>query len=399
MIAEERADESRIRTIASIWAIAAGLFYCYDILRDTGATLTTNGRPLGDDFVNYWSGAFLAWHGRAADVYNWPTYHAFQQSIVGDTVGAFHYSYPPVLFILTAPLAALPYLPGLAPWLAAGWFAFYRALWMALPGREALLLAFATPAVFINAYGGQNGTWTAAFIGGGLCMIERRPFVAGMLFGLMIYKPHLALLIPVALLAGRQWSAIAGSMVSACTLVLVSVMLFGTEVWREYAQFAAHLRYTILEDGSGVWHRMVSVFVFARRLGADVSTAYAVQAAMGLIAAGLVAFAWLRNAPMPLKSAVLILGTFLVTPYLQDYDLVLGAFVVVWLMRPEMLAHYSERAAQIACGLVLTLPLLASVLGNTTGLAFGPLFVLPAFILSARALLCAPLLISAATTR
>src|SRR5436305_881501 len=148
MIAEERPAENRIRTIASIWAIAAGLFYCYDILRDTGATLTTNGRPLGDDFVNYWSGAFLAWHDRAADVYNWPAYHAFQQSIVGDTVGAFHYSYPPVLLILTAPLAALPYLPGLAAWLAVGWFAFYCALRVALPARDALLLAFATPAVF-----------------------------------------------------------------------------------------------------------------------------------------------------------------------------------------------------------------------------------------------------------
>ena len=385
--------------IARIWAIIAGIFYCYDILRDTGGSLTANGRPLGDDFVNYWSGAFLAWHGRVADVYNWPAYHAFQQSIVGDTVGAFHYSYPPVLLILTAPLAALPYLPGLAAWLVAGWFAFYRALRMALPGRDALLFALATPAVFLNAYSGQNGTWTASFIGGGLCLIERRPFVAGIMFGLMIYKPHLGVLIPVALLAGRQWPAIAGAAVSVCALVLASVLLFGTAIWHDYLQFAAHLRHTILEDGSGVWHRMVSVFVFARRLGADVPAAYAAQAAMGLIAAGVVALAWLRNAPMPIKSAALVLGTLLATPYLQDYDLVLGVFAVVWLMRPEMLAHYSERAALIACGLILTLPLLASALGNMTGLAFGPLFLLPAFILTARAVLGDQVLRPAATTR
>ena len=392
-------DDSRIRMIAVTWAIAAGIFYCYDILRDTGASLTTNGRPLGDDFVNYWSGAFLAWHGRAADVYNWPAYHAFQQGVVGDTVGAFHYSYPPVLLVLTVPLAALPYLPGLAAWLFAGWFAFYRALSMALPGRDALLLALATPAVFLNAYGGQNGTWTAAFIGGGLCLIERRPFVAGMLFGLMIYKPHLALLIPVALLAGRQWSAIAGAAVSACALLLASVLLFGTEIWRDYLHFAGHLRHTILEDGSGVWHRMTSVFVFARRLGADVPNAYLMQAVMGLLAAGVVAFAWRRNAPMPIKSAALVLGTFLATPYLQDYDLVLGAFAVVWLTRPEMLAHYSERIALIACGLIFTVPLLASALGNMTGLAFGPLFLLPAFILTARAALGDQILTPATTAR
>src|SRR5258707_403002 len=50
-----------------------------------GGTLTDpTQRPLGDDYVNYWSGAFLAWHGRVADVYNLRVYHAFQQSIVGD---------------------------------------------------------------------------------------------------------------------------------------------------------------------------------------------------------------------------------------------------------------------------------------------------------------------------
>src|SRR4051795_1835591 len=154
MIAEERADESRIRTIASIWAIAAGLFYCYDILRDNGATLTTNGRPLGDDYVNYWSGAFLAWHGRVADVYNWPVYHAFQQSIAGDLAG-YLYAYPPVLLVLTAPLAAMPYLAGLVAWLVTGWLCFWRALRLAIPGPHAFLLALASPAVFINAYGGQ----------------------------------------------------------------------------------------------------------------------------------------------------------------------------------------------------------------------------------------------------
>jgi len=111
MIAEGRADENRIRTIASIWAIAAGLFYCYDILRDTGRTLAAGGRPLGDDFVSFWSGPQLAWSGRAAEVYNCPAYHAFQVSI-----GAYNYSYSPILLVLTAPLAAFPYLPGLAAW-------------------------------------------------------------------------------------------------------------------------------------------------------------------------------------------------------------------------------------------------------------------------------------------
>jgi hypothetical protein len=376
---------SLARAVARTWIVVVGLFYCYDMLRDTAGSLNSNGRPLGDDYVNYWSGAYLAWHGRLADIYNWPVYHAFQQSIVGDSVELYLYAYPPVLLILTAPLAVMPYLPGLAAWLIAGWLCFWRALRLALPGRDALLLALAAPAVFVNAYGGQNGTWSAAFFGGGLCLIGRRPFIAGILFGLMVYKPQLGLLIPVALLAGRQWWTIAGAAVSASTLVLTSVLLFGPETWRDYLHFATLLRQTILEQGASGWHRLVSVFGVARLLGADVKLAYVVQAGAALIAAGVVALAWFRGAPAPIRYAALVLGTLLATPYVQDYDLVVGTFVVVWLTRPESLAYYSERAALIASGLVLIMPLAASLLTNTTGFAFGPLFLLPAFVLTARA--------------
>ena len=117
-------------------AIAAAI-YALDMLRTKGRSLLDPaGRPLGDDFVNYWAGAFLAWHGRAAEVYNWPAYHAFQQSSSAPGLDPYLYSYPPILLILTAPLAALPYLPGLAAWLIASWFAFYRALRLAMPGRD-----------------------------------------------------------------------------------------------------------------------------------------------------------------------------------------------------------------------------------------------------------------------
>ena len=49
--------------------------------------------------------------------------------------------------------------------------------------------------------------WTVAFLGGGTVFVAVRAVVAGVLFGLQAYKPHLALMIPVALLAGRQWRA------------------------------------------------------------------------------------------------------------------------------------------------------------------------------------------------
>ena len=68
-----------------------------------------------------------------------------------------------------------------------------------------LLLALAFPAVFINLGHGHNGFLTAALFGGALATLERRPLVAGMLFGLLAYKPQFGMLIPLVLLATGRW--------------------------------------------------------------------------------------------------------------------------------------------------------------------------------------------------
>jgi hypothetical protein len=304
-----------------------------------------------------------------------------EQSVAGAPLDAYHYSYPPVLLLLTAPLALMPYVPALVAWLAAGWYAFYRALRLAMPSQGALLLALASPAVFINAVGGQNGTWTAALFGGGLSLLKRRPLLAGGLLGLLIYKPQLGLLIPVALLAGRHWRAFAAASMVAGALLVASTIWFGTEVWAEYIRNLGVLRQMILEDGTGVWHRFVSVFVGARRLGAPVEAAYLIQAVMGALACIAVAWVWLGHAAAGLKNAVLVLGTCLTTPYLQDYDLVFGALVVAWLWECRV-PYVSERMLQISAGLLLLLPLVAAALAHLTGLALGPLFIAPLFVVA-----------------
>jgi arabinofuranan 3-O-arabinosyltransferase len=314
--------------VAISWIGVASAAYVVDLLHQTRDGLTDGaGRPFGDDFINYWSAAFLAWHGRAADIYNWSAFHAFEQSVVGASLDFYHYSYPPVLPVLTAPLAVLDYVPALFLWLLAGWVCFYLALRALRPNRGVLLLALATPAVFLSAVGGQNGTWTAAFLGGGLSLLERRPVIAGILLGLLIQKPQLGLLVPVALLAGGQFRAFSAAAITTAALVLASILLFGSEIWTAYFHNATVLREAVLEAGTGVWHRMLSVFVAAGRLGVGVPAAYGVQAIVALIAAAVVAVAWYRDVPAPAKNALLVLGTLLATPYLQDYDLVVGAFV------------------------------------------------------------------------
>ena len=362
--------------------VAAALFgYFFDLLHQThNHLINAVGRPFGDDWVNYWSAGYLALHGRAAEIYDLPAFHAFQETIVGSPLDGYHYSYPPVMLLLSAPFALMPYVPALFVWLSASWYAFYRALRLAMPGRGVLLLALAAPAVLINAAGGQNGCWTAALLGGGLSLLDRRPYLAGGMFGLMIYKPHLALLLPVALIAGRQWRAIAAAAVTAGALLALSLLVFGPELWAHYLRNLTALRQAILEQDLSP--RMVSIFIAARSLGAPVATAYWVQGGFGALACLAVAMVWFKDTPAAVKNAVLLLGTCLVAPYLQDYDLVFGAMVVAWLWQQPVEAYCSERALQISCGLLLMLPLVAAALAHLTGIAFGPLFIVPLVVVA-----------------
>jgi arabinofuranan 3-O-arabinosyltransferase len=369
--------------VARCFVAVVFVVYAVDLLRQTHEHLTDGaGRPFGDDFINFWSGPYLAWHHRVAEIYNFAAFHAFEQSVVGPALQYYHYSYPPTLLVLMAPLALVPYLPAFVLWQVGGWYAFYRALRLAMPGGRALLFALATPAVFINGVAGQNGTWTAALFGGGLGLLDRRPLLAGGLFGLLIYKPQFGLLIPVALIAGRRWQALAAAAVTAGGLVVISVLSFGPDIYADYLRQITVLRHVILEDGTGVWHRMLSVFVAARRLGADVPTAYAVQAVFAVIAALAVAALWFRDASFGVRNATLILGTCLATPYLQDYDMVFGALVVAWLMQDADIKRMPAWPLFLANAALLLIPLFGAALAKLTGLEFGPLFIAPLFVIA-----------------
>jgi len=370
-------------TVARSFVAAAVFGYFFDLLHQThGQLVNAEGRPFGDDWINFWSGSYLTLHGRAAEVYDLNAFHAFQQTVVGPPLDGRLYAYPPVTLLLVVPFALIPYVPGLFVWLSASWYGFYRALKLAMPGRGVLLLALATPAVLINAVAGQNGCWTAAFLGGGLALLERRPYVAGALLGMMAYKPHLALLVPVALFAGRRWRAMAAAAATGGMLLGLSWLLFGPELWAHYVRNLTAFRHVIV-DGA-VSMRMVSVFVAARSLGASVTASYWLQAGFAAVACVAVALAWFKNTPAELRNALLLLGSCLVTPYVLDYDLVFGAIVVAWLWQQPVQSTGAERALQIGSGLFLLLPLVASPLGHLTGLAFGPLFILPLFVVALR---------------
>jgi hypothetical protein len=188
-------------------------------------------------------------------------------------------------------------------------------------------------------------------------------------------------MLPFALLAGRRWLVVLVTGATAALLVVTSVAVYGVDAWLHYQHNIDLLRTVILEDGTGFSHRMVSVFVFARHFGAGAGMSYGWQAVGALVAAVFIARSWWRDEPAHIRNAVLIIGTCLATPYLQDYDLVFGAFVVVWLHMAEKDSKVPLQWVRGAMAMVLLLPLVNAPLAKFIGPSVGPLFFLPVFAL------------------
>ncbi|HEX4370675.1 MAG TPA: glycosyltransferase family 87 protein [Rhizomicrobium sp.] len=388
-------NPERLRRIALALLAAAAVGAVFHIWSETRAGLTNgHGIPLGEDFINFWAGAVLAARGHAHTVYDFNAFHAFQQALVTGPIQLYHYSYPPVMLMVSRPLAFLPYLAALLLWSLAGLAGFALALRLLWPSPAALLYALAIPATFINLMDGQNGLWTAAILGAGLSWLPQRPIVSGILFGLLLAcKPQLALLLPLALLAERNWRALSAMIASSALLVTVTLPLYGWTLWSDYRERVTILRHAILEHDAGTWRLMPSAFIMARSLSLSIVSAYAAQAVVTLTVSALVVWIWRRrDQARPIKNAILILCLLLASPYVQNYDLIAAAFVPVWLLMGLPEKDPRRRGVFMIAVVLLIAPMMGSVLAEATGVAFGWLLLVPALWISLQQGLLAPCL-------
>ena len=291
------------------------------------------GRPVGRDFVNYWTGGKAVFDGMLPEIFDFDLYHPYQERLLGVAFADHNWSYPPHMLLLVWPLGLLPYLPGLALWSAATTAAY---LWACGAGRRdrravvpALLLA---PATYVCLTGGQNGLLTGALLIGGLKLTRRHPVLAGMLFGLLTVKPQLGLLLPFALLAARQWTAIASAGLTALALAGGSALLFGVDSWRAYLDLVVPLQTAIMNHGTGMFTTMMpSAYMGLRLLGVAQEARTAVQLLLfGLTLAG-VLWTFARSRDDVLKLAVLAVGTFVASPYAFNYDMTTASLAVALL--------------------------------------------------------------------
>jgi Glycosyltransferase family 87 len=299
------------------------------------------GRPLGTDFSNVYAAGTYALEGRPAAPFEPSLQHARQQRLFGPATPFYGWHYPPLFLFVAAALALLPYLLALAVWQGATLLLYLAStkavlrsvfpLATGMGGGLWLLFALGFPAVFINVGHGHNGFLTAALFGAALVTLDRRPLLAGLLFGLLAYKPQFGVLIPVVLAATGRWRAFGAAAATVVLLVVATILTFGREVWDAFFASTEFTRSVVLESGGTGFHKIQSAFSWVRMWGGPIALAYAIQGAVTLGVAIALAWLWRSDAPYPRKAAALIIGAILAAPYCLDYDLVLLAPAIAFL--------------------------------------------------------------------
>jgi alpha-1,2-mannosyltransferase len=378
----------RIRLVAVVLLGASVAGFLFLVATAHGG-IDRQGRPLGTDFSNVYAAGTYVLEGNPDAPFDPPTQYAREQTIFGKATPFYGWHYPPYFLFIAGALAKMPYGLALAVWQGSTLALYLLMIWgiVSFPSPRAagrgdyvwLLLALAYPAVLINIGHGQNGFLTAALLGGALLVLDRRPLLAGVLIGLLVYKPQFGLMIPLALIAGGRWRTFAAAAATFAVLTFVTTIAFGPDVWHAFMLSTKFSRTVVLEQGQTGWQKIQSVFSWARMWGAPIPLAYALQGAL-TVALGIAIFRlWRSAAPSAQKNAALCIAAILATPYSLDYDMMVLAPAIAFFAVDGVVRGFRpwEKTALAALWLA---PLVTRSVAQATLVPLGVPAMLAAFI-------------------
>jgi Glycosyltransferase family 87 len=339
----------------------------------------SDGQVSATDFVNVWAGGRQALDGYPAAAYDVTVHKAAEDAALGHGFeGEYPWIYPPTFLFVAALLALLPYVPAYAIWAVATFPAYVAAVRAIVGHRVGFLFACAYPGILSNLMVGQNGFLTAALLGGFLVTLQRQPLLAGCMLGLLSFKPHLGILVPLVLIAGACGRVIAAAAVTVVALAAASAFAFGWGTWEAFFHALPAASQATLTEGRGDFAKLQSVFTATRWLGGGEGLAWALQGSLVGVLAILVCVMWRSRISFDMKAAALATGALLATPYLFLYDLVVLAVPMAFLIRAggqSGLLPGEWPGLGLACLLIFIFPVLKAPVGLAAIFVVGLLII------------------------
>jgi alpha-1,2-mannosyltransferase len=354
-------------------AIAASLAY--------GIQHRTNSQPLALDFAKCVAASSLALNGHPADAYNNARQWEAEKAASKDPhVGFEVWDYPPTFLLMVLPFSPMGYDLALLVWDGLTLVAYLLIVGAITKRRDALWLAFTFPASIMNLIEGQHGMLTMSLLAGGLLLLEQRPIVAGIMFGLLTFKPQFGILIPVVLIVTGNRRPFIAAAVTSLALIVLTTALFGVSTWMAFLHNISAISNRLLVVGDVGFGKIHSLFGAARLWNASVSTALVLPMVFSLVVGSGVVWIWRRPVAFALKAAALATATLMVTPYVMDYDLIVLA-APIGRMSMERLRRGSLRWEKTILVFACLFPPLGVLLATQVSLPVTPL-VLALFFLT-----------------
>jgi alpha-1,2-mannosyltransferase len=291
--------------------------------------LNLEGPLSKNDFLEFWVGSSFVAAGKAAAVYDTSQFYPALALANGQPFPT-PWFYPPTFLLMVLPLSFLPYYPSLIIWLVLTLSAYLLVIRRIAPHPLTIWIALSFPGALVNLNYGQNGLLSTALLGGGLLLLEGSPVMAGILFGVLSYKPNFFVLIPLALLAGRYWRTLGATLASAGILALASIQALGWGPWLAYWHIRS-LPMQTLQQGLASLKIMPTLFAATLMAGGNLTAAYLIQGLAMAAVVGVVIWTWSRRGPMAIRVSALVIGSLLFTPYASEYELIRLSIPAAWI--------------------------------------------------------------------
>ena len=163
-------------------------------------------------------------------------------------------------------------------------------------------------------------------------LLPARPLLAGIAFGALCYKPHLGLMIPVALLAAGQWRAVATAGATVAAAAGATLLLYGVPTWQAFFVMAQRSVGGAMDSGRVLWAGRADPTGAALMLGFSPHVGRVAWIGCLVVCAAAVSWLW-RNAGREARSAGLAASVLLAAPFALMYDLVMVSLAAAWLVR------------------------------------------------------------------
>ena len=321
------------------------------------------------DFTNIWAAGRIVNEGHPALAYDPAVLKELEYTFSGHEYSAqFGWHYPPTFLFVAAALATLPYAWAFFLWCMLTLLPYLAAMRLLVGDRFGWLIAGACPAALSNMMIGQNGFLTATLMAGTVGLMERQPALAGICLGCLTYKPQFGILFPIVLIAGAQWRTMVFAAGSTVMMAGASWLAFGSETWLAFLHGLPIASQTVLTDGLAGWSKLQSIYGVTRILGGGDELAWTLQLLLCAAVAVALCVIWRGRAAFEMKTAALVTGVLLVTPYVYIYDQVMLVIPAALLIRTGLNEGF-RRHELLGIGLAAVILFAFPVIVNSSGLA------------------------------